>query len=387
MGNKFFTIDGNKNFTYNNETEKDLVQALVELGKQKLYAVHKSNGNIGSSIGSHVIIGRNRMFSGIDTEFDYETNNKIAIDSLLKYAAESAGVSMDSLKSPRVRRDPVFSSKFFSVISQALPPIITATVNYMFMEVADVRNIGWGDTQHFKVASKDIFTVNRIGKGIKRGTVQRIYSEDITVNPEGHEITVGMDWYQMVSGRYDIGEWLYRVGLSFTTDITTRVYNQINDSFATLPTPLQIAGYTESDFVLLAQRVKAANGNIPVSCMGTMTALASVLPHNDYLKMELGAEYASVGYLGRFKGVDLMEIPQVLVPGTVNTTLDLAVAFDRLYFFSLDSDKPVKLVFEGEAITKEEDSISSADGQMIISIQNMYEAKVASASVYGIMEV
>ncbi len=387
MSFKFFSMPIKATFA--NDKEQTLVESLVELGKYKLYAVHKANTS-GASIGSHVLAGRSAMFSGMDDSFDYAENNKLALEKLVKYSAESAGIvnEVETLKSPRTRSNPMFSNKFFGVISQALPPIITATVNYMFMTVSDVRNIGWGDTQHFKVASKDIFTVNRIGKNIKRGAIQRIYSEDITLNPEFKEVTVGMDWYQVVSGRFDIGEWMYRVGLAFTTDITTNVYNNIDASFATLPTPLQVAGaFTDSAFIQLAQRVKAANGNLPVTAMGTMISLANVLPSNDYLKMELGGEYASIGYLGRYKGVNLLEVPQVLKPGTVNTTLDFAIDNTRLYFFSMDADKPVKVVFEGEAITKEEDGMQSADGQITVTIQNAYASTVASASVYGIMDM
>lgn len=387
MSFKFFSAPIGK--TYTNETEKDLVESLIELGQQKLFSIHKANRIVGSTMGGHVIVGRDRMFSGVKEIEDYSDSNKVVIDNILKYAAEAAGFSTDieTLKSPRVRKDPVFSSKFFGVISQALPPVITSTVNYMFMEIADTRNIGWGDTQHFKVASKDIFTVNKIGKGLKRGAIQRLYSEDITVNPQGHEVTVGMDWYQLVSGRYDIGEWMYRVGLSFSTDITKLVYDQIDGSYASLPTPLQIAGFTDSAFIALAQRVKYANGGLPVYAMGTMSALSGIIPSNDYLKMELGAEYASMGYLGRYKQVNLLEVPQIIVPGTVNTTLTFGVDDTRVYFFSLDSEKPVKLVFEGEAITKEEDATTSADGQMVVSVQNFYDAKVASAAIYGILDL
>lgn len=386
MSFKFFSTPNNK--TYANETEKDLVESLIELGQQKLFSVHNANKIVGSTMGGHVIAGRDRMFSGVEVDKDYTDNNKVVIDNLLKYAAEAAGISNDSetLKSPRVRRDPVFSSKFFGVISQALPPVITSTVNYMFMEVSETRNIGWGDTQHFKVASKDIFTVNKTGNGLKRGAVQRLYSEDITVNPQGREVTVGMDWYQIVSGRYDIGEWMYRVGLSYATDITKLVYDQIDGAFATLPTPLQIAGFTDSAFIALSQRVKYANGGLPVYAMGTMSALASIIPSNDFLKMELGGEFASMGYLGRYKQVNLLEVPQIIVPGTVNTTLTFGIDDTRVYFMGM-GDKPVKIVFEGEAITKEEDVTSTADGQMIVSVQNRYDCKIATASVFGILDI
>lgn len=386
MAFKYFSAPDNKK--YANEIEKDLVESLIELGTQKLYDVHMANRPLGATLGGHIVASRDLMFSGFKKNENYNEDNQVVIKSILDYAAKAAGYSNDieTLKSPRVRKDPVFSSKFFGVISQALPPVITSTVNYMFMEMADTRNIGWGDTAHYTIPSKDIFTVNAIGKGLKRGAIQRLYSEDVTINPSGHEVTVGMDWYQLVSGRYDIGEWMYRVGLSYATDITKLVYDQIDGAYATLPTPLQIAGFSDASFISLAQRVKYANGGLPVYGMGTMTALSSVIPSNDFLKMELGGEYATMGYLGRYKQVNLLEVPQILVPGTVNTTLTFGIDDTRIYFLSA-GEKPIKLVFEGEAITKEENVTETADGQMVVSVQNYYGAKFASAAVIGIMDL
>ena len=332
---------------------------------------------------------RNRMFAGVKESEDYMGDNEVAIKSLLAYCAEKAGISNDeqTLKALSHQKNTVFSEKFFSVVSQALPPMITATVNYMFMDVADTRNIGWGDTQHFKVASKDIFTVNKIGLGNKRGAVQRLYSEDITVNPIAREITIGLDWYQIVSGRYDFGDWMYRVGLSYATDITKLIYDQIDGAYGSLPTPLALATFTDANWLNLSQRVSLANGNMPVYALGTIVALGSVLPSNDYLKMELGQEYTDIGYLGKYKGTNLLRVPQVLVPNTVNTTLQFGIDDTRIYFISLDADKPVKIVFEGSVLTNQEDSTETADGQMLITVKNKYDARLASASVFGILDL
>lgn len=380
MSFKYFSTSPQTVFA--NEEEKDIIQALTEIGQQKMFQAHKS------AMGEGVIL-RNSMFFGVKESEDYMEDNRVAMESLLKYCAKCAGIADDeqTLKSLAHRKNTVFSEKFFDVVSQALPPIITSTVNYMFMDVADVRNVGWGDTAHFQVSSKDIFVVNKIGRGNKRGAVQRLYSEDVTVNPIPREITIGLDWYQIVAGRYDFGDWMFRVGLSYATDITKLIYDQINDSFSSLPTPLKLGSYTEANWTSITERVSAANGNLPVYALGTLTALGSVLPSNDYLKMQLGQRYTDIGYVGAFKGTGLLRVPQVLVPRTVNSTLDFGIDDTRIYFIALDADKPVKIVFEGSVITTQEDSTQTADGQMIITVKNSYEAKLASSSIYGIIDL
>lgn len=377
---KYFSVAPTARFS--NEDEKTIVQGLVELGQQRLYQVHESAEGDGKSL-------RNRMFSGIKKSEDYMEDNKVVMKSLMSYCAKFAGINDDeeSLKTLAFVKNTVFSEKFFGVVSQALPTIITSTVNYMFMEMADTRNIGWGDTAHFKIQSKNIFTVNKIGIGNKRGAVQRLYAEDITVDPQFREITIGLDWYQMVTGRYDFGDWMYRVGLSYATDISKLVYDQIDSSYASLPAPLKLATFTDKNWTDISQRVSLANGNLPVYALGTLTALGGVIPSNDYLKMELGQEFADTGYLGKYKGTPMLRVPQALVPNTVNTTLDFAIDDTRIYFICMDADKPVKLVFEGTALVTQEDSTQTADGQMVVTVKNKYGAKVASASTYAILDL
>lgn len=377
---KFFSTAPTAVFA--NDTEKAIVDSLVEIGQQRMLQAHKATEGEGKSV-------RNRMFAGMKESDDYMGDNEVAIKSLLAYCAEKAGISNDeqTLKALANQKNTVFSEKFFSVVSQALPVMITSTVNYMFMDVADVKNIGWGDTAHFKVASKDIFTVNKIGLGNKRGAVQRLYSEDITVNPIAREITIGLDWYQLVSGRYDFGDWMYRVGLSYATDITKSIYDQIDSAYGSLPAPLALGSFTDANWTNISQRVSLANGNMPVYALGTIAALGAVIPSNDYLKMELGQEFADVGYLGKYKGTGLLRVPQVLVPNTVNTTLQFGIDDNRIYFIALDADKPVKIVFEGSVLTNQEDSTQTADGQMIITVKNKYESRLASASVFGIIDI
>ena len=381
MASKFFNMPSTMAFS--NESEKVLVEALADLGLQKLFQIHQANKD-----SKNTNVGHNKMFAGFNEAEDYSADNETILSKMVAYACESAGVANDeqTLKGLAHRKNTVFSEKFFGIVDQALPVVIASTVNYAFMNVAETKHVGWGDTAHFMVPSKDIFYVNSLGLGNKHGAVQRVYSEDIIVNPTMKEVTVGLDWYQIVAGKYDMGDFMYRVGLAYATDISKMAYTKIDASYSSLPANLQVAGFTDAKFIDLSARVKTANANLPIYAMGTMQALQSIIPANEYLKMELGEEFASIGYLGRYKGVNLMEIPQVLVPGTVNTTLSFGIDDTRVYFFSM-GEKPVKICFEGQAVTSQSDMTETADGQMVITVKQKYDSAVASSSVYGILDL
>ena len=383
MAFKFFNAP--TSVAYANEQEKNLVQALADLGIQRLYQAHTA-----SFVGNNVnhMKGHNKMFAGFEATQTYAEDNETVLGGMLKYACESAGISYDeqTIKSLAHRKNTTFSERFFGIVDQALPVVIASTVNYAFMAVAETKHVGWGDMAHFIVPSKDIFYVNSLGLGNKHGAIQRVYSQDVVVNPVMKEVTVGLDWYQIATGKYDMGDFLYRVGLSYATDISKLAYNKIDASYSSLPANLQVAGFSDNNWIDLSARVKAGNAGLKVVAMGTLHALQSVLPTNDFLKMELGEELASVGFLTRYKQVDILEIPQVLVPGTVNTTLTFGLDDTRVYFFGT-GDKPVKICFEGQAITSQTDMTESADGQMVITVKQKYDASVATSGIYGILDI
>lgn len=371
------------NVTFHNEDEKNLVQGLADLGIQRLYQIHTANKEVGATTAAH-----NKMFAGFDATEDYSGDSKIILEGMLNYACQAAGISNDpqTLKKLAHKKNTVFSEKFFGIVDQALPVVLASTVNYAFMNVSETRHVGWGDTAHFKVPSKDVFYVNSLGLGNKHGAIQRVYAEDIIVNPTMKEVTVALDWYQIVAGEYDMGDFMYRVGVAYATDISKLAYNKIDASYATLPAARKEAGFTDAKWVGLGQKIKAANGNLPVYAMGSLLALQSVIPSNDYLKMELSEEYSLMGYLTRYKGINVLEIPQIITPGTVNTTLTFGIDDTRIYFMGM-ADRPVKIVFEGEAVTSQTDMTESADGQMVVTVKQKYDAAVVSSSFYGILDL
>ena len=215
----------------------------------------------------------------------------------MKYCAEYAGINADveSLKSPSTRRDKDFSKKFFGILQVATAPVIAEVVNQAFDHVAEIRNAGWGDSFLFRVGSPALFQVNMLARGINRGSAQRIYDENLTLVPANREVTVSMDWYQIAAGRYDMGDYLYRVGRSFAADMSQMAYNTLDATFASLPTPLKYSGaFSTETLDAMVQRLQAMNGQA-IYGFGSLAALANVLPANDWLKIPLAEEWTSMG--------------------------------------------------------------------------------------------
>lgn len=317
------------------------------------------------------------------TEGKYEEKNELFNKLFKKQAVADAYLPEVAVNDKRVFSNPVVRNACFALVSDMLDVIIPQTLLSGFNVIADVATVGMGDTKHFKVPNNNIFNVNKVARGLRKTEPQRLYNGDAVMIPEPRMITIEESFEEMLMGKVDWGMLISRIAVSFETEITTEIYSTIYATYSGLDTNLKEAGYSQQAFVKLAQRIEALNRS-KVVVMGTKSGLASILPTNDHLKQHLGAEYNTYGYIRNFMGVDLMEIPQAITPKTT----DFAIADDTLYFFSLGTDKPVKIAVEnGGMMFENMDPNASADNSYFYSIRKAWDTQVITSSKYGMMKI
>lgn len=323
---------------------------------------------------------------------DYKEVNDLTVEKIAKYSAKKAFGKADNFElhnvaDPNVHNNRVFKETFAAVIAQIMTPIVPAMISTEFMDFADVSNIGWGDTARFKVNSNDTFYVTRLAEGVLNGSVQRVYNNEITVNPEPYNITTAVDWYQVAAGMFDLGEFIYKVGISFSAYITQMIIQAIGANITkNASTAYIVNGFSTVTFARLAEILRAANGGMKVHAYGTLAALSNVIPSgttNANLQVGLGQEWSRIGHLGTFMDVDLIRIPQILLPNTVNTTPLTGIPDDTIYMFADGGYKPVKLVFEGSAFTHDIVPTETPDKEMGLSVTLRMGTGFVAASKYG----
>jgi hypothetical protein len=139
---------------------------------------------------------KKKEFSTSEKE-TYEKANHTFTESLMKYCVESAGIKFTTLevvKNPMVYSDPSFIRKFNGVIAQIMTPVAPALVSNEFMGVSEVKQIGFGETARFVTRPNDTFVVNDIAEGIRAGGLQRLYNNEVTVNPTPKQVRYDMPW-------------------------------------------------------------------------------------------------------------------------------------------------------------------------------------------------
>ena len=314
---------------------------------------------------------------------DYDAKNIVLCNTMAKYAISDTkfAARIESLPEEEqgeaarklfgesmVRNNPTVKANFEIVLAQVVNAIIPEVNNDIFSRfIAEVRQVGFGDTALFKIESNDLFAVKEIAEGVRDGVSQPMYDDEFTVNCHPVHIQTHIDWYPFVSGRFDMGYFAVKVARSFAAYIFLKSINGLAQATTLYGAAYQINGIAADDWTELAEKVRAANGGMSVVAIGTRTALSSAVLNGNY-QVEVGLEMQKTGFLDQFQGVPLLAIDNVLVPGTTNSTAQLALASDRIWMIPVGGDKPVKIVFEGDQISLTEEPKETTDVRLGLNV-------------------
>jgi len=177
--------------------------------------------------------------------------------------------------------------------------------------------------------------------------------------------------------------WSYKVGVSFGGYLNALIIKAFTDTITSAcvaSSPYVASGFSDSNFITIAQRVSTANDNAEVYAMGSLETIGKIFPSTTGLQYGLGQELAKQGFLDRYKGVRVMPINPAQVPGTVNTTANLIVPTGSVYMIGMGSYKPIKVVFEGQNVTVETVPTETPDktGGMALTMRLGVSAVVGS---------
>jgi hypothetical protein len=296
------------------------------------------------------------------------TKDNIEFSNLyMKHCVEKAGYKFtgtDLLKNPQVYSDTEFNKHFRAVLAQIITPVAPAVITQKYCMVAEVRQIGWGETARFVIKSNDLFVVNDIAEGVRTGGLQRVYNDEFTVNPTPKQIRYDIPWYQVAAQIFDWGDFAYKIGLSFSSYINLLVIRAFADVVADwgiASSPYVTNGFSDSNYITIAQRVQAANGGSDVIVLGSLATVGTIFSNELGLQYGLGEEINKNGFLDKYKGYRIAYLDPSMIGTTVNTTATLVVPEQVLYFIPVGLEKPIKIVFEGENVTIEAIPTQTAD--------------------------
>ena len=354
-------------FNYNmsdNKAFNDIVEEIAYLSSEKLE-------------GREVADYEKRLFTVNEAIGRYATEGT-------RYEKKFATEGLACFKSPVVTKNSDVRENFNAVIAEVINAVVPTVVSKTYSRyLAEVRQIGWGDTGRFIVRSNELFKVNEIAEGVNRGVLQPIYDNEYTVNCKTTEIATSIDWYSVAAGVFDWGDFGYRAGRSYEGYIMLRIVAAMTTATGLLGEAYSAAGIDTENWTNIVDRVSSANGGAAVYGIGTLNALNQVYPSVVGLQYGLGQEIAKEGYLDKYLGARLIPIDQVTVPGTINTTAQLAIPTNVIFVVAADMYKPVKIVFEGDSVTVDWIPEETTDKTYAVRIQMKIGVSAIVGSKFG----
>lgn len=306
---------------------------------------------------------------------DYEEKNRDLLIAMGKYAVTNTPheavfetESISAFNRSMVRNNQAVRDNFNAVLSQIITAIVPEVVNDEFERyVAEIHQVGYGDTARFKIESNDLFKVNAKAEGVRKGVDQPMYDNEFVVNPHPYEISTHIDWYPFASGIFDMGNFALKIARSFEAWIFIKIVKGMAVASAGFGSAYAINGITPTQWGTLKQRVQAANGGMKCIAIGTEVALSNVSLAGNF-QVQIGEEMNKVGYLDQYLSTPLIALNNVLVPGTVNGSADLVLPDDVIYFVPVAGDRPVKIVFEGNEVAVTYEPKETSDVRMGITV-------------------
>lgn len=351
---------------------------------------HKNSNENFNDIVEEIVFFSEAAMNNVQVE-NHEERMKTLNESIARYAVEgtryAARYEKDGLqifRDPMVNRNKDIREAYNVVIAEVVNVIVPTVASKAYSRfLAEVKQVGWGDTPRFIVRSNDLFQVNEIAEGINRGVLQPIYDTEITVDTKTTEIATSIDWYAVAAGVFEWGDFGYRAGRSYEGYIMLKIIAAMTAATSSLGAAYSVAGIDTENWTNIVDRVSSANNGGAVYGIGTLAALNQIIPETVGLQYGLGQEVAKEGYLDKYLGVRLIPIDQVTVPGTINSTAKLAIPTNIVYVVAADMYKPVKIVLEGNTTVLEDSATENADKTYNIRIQMKIGVSAITGSKFG----
>jgi hypothetical protein len=271
-------------------------------------------------------------------------------------------------------------NEIFEIVEVALDEIITSgwANNDFFNQFVDYRNVNLGDKNEFIVPDNSVLTVSKIARGNLDLKTHRLdVGSSFSVPVSTYGVAVGESLLRMVSGRLDWSALTTKVLEGFDNQIKDTFYNSMVASMTYLPAVFKQTGaFNAGNLQTIVNHVKASNNNAPVIIAGTSVALASVYGTADITWSDtMKDEFNKSGKVGFWRGIPLIEIPQIHTLNTFTFGLD-----DTVLYVLPANAKPLQFVEEGQAIMVENNDGSNT---LDLSVEYKIVKEFGCSSVFN----
>lgn len=297
-----------------------------------------------------------------------------------------ANVKFSQLNEGQLLMNPMVQYATFGIVSSMIDAILPLTIIDSIGLYTETRHIGFGDSAHFTVKPRSLFTVSQTGNAQRTAFIQKQFSADKTIVPVNHAVTVQVALYKVLAGKESLAEFARKAVISIETEMTKDAYGAFRAGLtaATMPDALKATGYTQADLIKICERVTAYNQGAKAVIVGTNSALANILPNGaDGHRFVSPADDIRIQVIRNFFGYDIIELPQVATGDY--STFDMALNDNEIYVIAPSSDKLIKCVIEGTTLTNSNDFYDNANLTQNATFNQRWGCEFISNAIAGIV--
>lgn len=274
--------------------------------------------------------------------------------------------------------------EFFEIIEEVASQLIVEGIESQYQDLAEIRNLAWGDTNKFIVPNRQLFKIAVISDGNGNLRRQRLSDRgEFTVDVETRGIKIYEELYRFLAGRVNWKEMIDKIAKSWNIMMKNEIVEAVYSSFDATNNPkFHFSGaFDLTKFIEICQHVEAATGTEPV-VYGTKLALSKVAP--EFISDNMREKRNETGFWGVVNGIELREMKQA---HKIGGTYEFALDDNFLMIMPQVEDKMVKIVLEGNAIIDEVQGGVNADmSKEYLFLMKMGIAVIPSAK-FGIYKL
>jgi hypothetical protein len=273
----------------------------------------------------------------------------------------------------------------FSVISVLTDMVIPNVLMKQLSPIAEFHNMAWGDTLKIQLKPRDLFLPSKIGRGKRLGNIRRMFDTEVTIPTYLRETTVGIDYYDILTGKYSLAEYVAKASAGMEAQIRYDVWDAFAAAVGGLDASgnaqLVYTGYTQDVLIALAEKIGAWN-NSPAIILGTKTACSKILPASTNYRFDLDSPYIKEGSVRDFFGIPVIQMEQI-----ANYATEFAVKLDntKLYVISPAQQKIIHVAMEGGALSIVREAKESAHLVSTSTIMKSWGVAAATSALAGVI--
>jgi len=308
---------------------------------------------------------------------------------LLREISKRSGVDVTSMPAEQMATHPLVGWAALNISSQLIDAVLPSTMVEGTSAYCEVKTMGLGETAVFDIKSRDLFPVTKVGRlGMREAEMHKGFEKQVTLNPEAHMITVGVSLFRVLTGAESLADFTVKALRSIETEMTKDIYTAFAAAMAALDTDattgLKVAGYSQEDLTILAQKVSAFSGGAKPIVLGTKVALAHILPEDPNYRYDISSPFVTLGYVRTIAGIDTFEIPQI---ADWQTPFSTYVSNSYLWIIAPGTDKLIKCVIGGSTISNVSGQWDSALLLQNASLVKFWKAGFASSAVGAAIDI